>query len=264
MQVHLPGVFATARREPPAHGAFASDGDVFEQPPQLTGQIGRDHVEHSARRSPRGIAHERRSGAVESDDLKPRVDGDARGKEVVEEDTLRRPLKIAGCLHPPGQARHRVIGCGLRPYPRGARGDCKGVPREDSALLVHRLEELAETAERLRVPQHETASRQERIVELRHHPALERRTQVDEDVAAAHQVDMRQGRVPREVMPCEDAVLAHGLVDPVAAITGHEETLQQFWAHGSHTALRVDSLACGFQVAIADVGGEDLQWATDA
>ena len=56
------------------------------------------------------------------------------------------------------------------------------------------------------------------VVEGRQDPLLQRLVEVDEDVAAAHQIQLGERRVAGQVVPDEDAQIAHRLADSVPAL----------------------------------------------
>ena len=83
-------------------------------------------------------------------------------------------------------------------------------------------------------------------------------TEVDEDVAAAHEVELGERRIARQVVADEDAQLAHGLADAVAAIDLGEEAPPPLVADVAQRAVGVDAGARLLDRLLADVGAEDL------
>ena len=126
-------------------------------------------------------------------------------------------------------------------------------------LAVHRREQVGEAADRLGRAQHEVAIGPQRVVQEGHDALLQRRAEVDQDVAAAHQVEPRERGVPGEVVPREHAHLADRLADLIATVDAHEIAAQQIGRERRGDGLRVDPGARSHQVSLVDVGGEDFQ-----
>ena len=96
-------------------------------------------------------------------------------------------------------------------------------------------------------------------MERRDDPLLQGRAQVDQQVPARDQVDVREGRVGRHVLPREDAHLAEGLADPVPVLVAGEEAAEPLRRDLRLDADRVDTQASPPQRHdVAEVGGEDL------
>ena len=87
---------------------------------------------------------------------------------------------------------------------------------------------------------------------------LQRGAEVDEDIAAAHQIELGERRIARQVVAHEDAQLAHGLADAVAAIDLDEEAAPPLVADVAQRGVGVDAAAGRFDRRFADVGAEDL------
>src|SRR5438552_1789954 len=66
----------------------------------------------------------------------------------------------------------------------------------------------------------------ERVVQDAQHRWLQHRLQVDEDVAAGHEVDVREGGVLREVLRREDEQIANGAAHEVLGVVRAEEAVQ--------------------------------------
>src|SRR5689334_19187347 len=71
------------------------------------------------------------------------------------------------------------------------------------------------------------------------HPLLQLAPEVDEHVAAAHEIDTRERRILENVMSREYARVANRLRDPISALELHEETAQTLTTHVRHRALQI-------------------------
>jgi hypothetical protein len=83
-------------------------------------------------------------------------------------------------------------------------------------------------------------------------------SEVDEDVPAGHEIELRERWVPGEIVPDEDAELSDVLVDAMARLDLGEEAPAPFLADVPHDRVGVGALAGGLDGALADVRAEDL------
>ena len=83
--------------------------------------------------------------------------------------------------------------------------------------------------------------------------------QVDEQVPAADQVELGEGGVAGDVVPREDAEVADRLGDLVLAVHLVEESLEPLGRHVQGDVIDVAARPGDGQVALADVGRQDLQ-----
>ena len=83
-------------------------------------------------------------------------------------------------------------------------------------------------------------------------------SQVDQDVAATDQVQLRKRRIVDQVMPGKDAHLAQVLVDLVAAFDLREIAVQALMGKVRRNVLEVPAGAGLFDCRLADIGSEDL------
>jgi hypothetical protein len=125
-------------------------------------------------------------------------------------------------------AVHRRRGVGRSRGRRGARGRAARRPRGarlqrpdrpadrigavDAHRLVDRREQARARVDRLGGAEEEVAAGQQREVEHLEHVLLRRPVEVDQQVAAAHQVQARERRVVQDVVLGEDQVVAQRLV----------------------------------------------------
>src|SRR5204863_9692930 len=84
------------------------------------------------------------------------------------------------------------------------------------------------------------------------------KTEIDEHVAAAHEVEPREGRVPGEVVAHEHAELPHLLADPIAVLEPDEVLAPRLLAEIAERGLREDAAPRFFRRLLAQVGPEDL------
>src|SRR4029079_2956902 len=101
---------------------------------------------------------------------------------------------------------------------REPRAPCAWLLCVDLGFAAHDLEEIGEPMDGFRVSEHEEARRLERVVEDRNDLLLHERPEVDEDVAATDEIQLREGRILREVLAREDADVSYGLRDLIAAV----------------------------------------------
>ena len=193
--------------------------------PHLAGEIGAHHVEQVQAWPARPVLEVRLRVAAELDDGELRVDGHARRGEAGEHGVVGLAHRREGCAAADASLARapRVARCAASRSARPGSGriraaDDPGELAEDLLLLVDGLEELGEAGDRLRAAQDEVAVLAQPVVETGDHPALQGGAEVDQQVAAADQVEVGERRVARHVVAREDAQLANGLVDLVAAL----------------------------------------------
>ncbi len=210
--------------------------------PQRGEHAGTRHLQHVEGGLARGRLEKRTGRAAELQDLEV-VAHEHRGRrETVHRDAVGFALHIEF-----GTASVAVhLGCevdrsvrhlgrcdppvaGRRPGPQVERWRGPGPLDVDLVFLVERFEQLTETADRLRRPQVEEPTRAEGIVEDGKDLLLKGRLEVDQQIAAADQVETREGRVGDHVLPGEHHHVAQRLDHAVAAALFHEEAAQPFW-----------------------------------
>jgi len=77
----------------------------------------------------------------------------------------------------------------------------------DLVLAVVGGEQRFEATDRLRLAEDEHAARGEGVVECTKDSLLERRSEVDEEVAATDEVDARERRIASDIVAGEDAAI---------------------------------------------------------
>ena len=164
---------------------------------------------------------------AELHDLHVGVDDDAGRRVPAQDETV-------GLLLDRGRAPARLVL--LRARRRsdlGVAGDAEAevgrrprFPPVDLVLLVNGREEIREPADALRGAEFQEAGGLERVMEDRDDALLQRGAEIDQHVAAADQVELRERRVPRHVLRREDARVPNRLADLIAPVRFDEEAAQ--------------------------------------
>ncbi len=92
----------------------------------------------------------------------------------------------------------------------------------------------------------------------RQHPFLRVRIEVDEQIAAAHQIHFRIGRIGEQVLRREHHAFADRGLDPVIVAGLVEKALEPFGRQAFDHAARIDALARRGEIVVSQVGGENL------
>jgi hypothetical protein len=195
-----------------------------------------------------------------------RHDGIGRRK-LVEDDALRDAAELR--LRHGGVAARRLaernlrrhVACGRRrPRLRAARGKraARRLALRESLTRIHGAEQLSVPRQRLRRAEEQEAVALQRVVEEGDELLLEMRAEVDEQVAAANEVQPGEGRVRDDVVRREQAhrpqLLAHLPVPPAP----HEEPREAFGGDGTRDGAEVDATPRRRQRPVVHVGREDL------
>jgi hypothetical protein len=98
----------------------------------------------------------------------------------------------------------------------------------------------------------------EREVEDLQHALLRLAVDVDEQVAAAHEVELREGRVAQHVVRREEHRLAQLLSDTVVPPLPDEEAAEALGREVGSDGVGVDAGARVLKRLLVDVRGEDL------
>lgn len=196
---------------------------------------------------------------AELHDLQPVVDEHAHRRVARQQEVVGLPLRLARGVPP---VRQRAVGApqvGLSPGGEGedARPALAHLG-EEPVRRVDRLEQVAEAADGLALPEEQVAPLVEAVVQHREDAALQVGVEVDEHVAAADEVEPGEGGVAGEVVLDEDAQVAHALPDPVAALGRVEEAGQALARHIAHGGRRVDAGAGRVDRLGAQVRPEEL------
>src|SRR5262249_8066930 len=152
----------------------------------------------------------------------------------------------------------RLGGKGEGPEVQQGGGGPGWVAGEDAVPGVHRQEQVGERANRLGGAQQQEAARIQPVVQHGQHALLQGHVEIDQDVPATDQVEPGEGRIDGQVVPGEDAQIAHRLADLVVAIDLGEEAAQPVGGDVQLDVVHVDAGAGLFQGGLVDVGGQDL------
>jgi hypothetical protein len=134
----------------------------------------------------------------------------------------------------------------------------------DAVLLVHQGEQVGVGADRLGAPQHQKAHRPQGVVKDGHQLLLQRQAQIDQDVAADDQIQLRKRRVARQVLTGKDAHIAHRFVDPVSPFGLDKEPPQPLGRNIFRNTRWIDAAAGMLDGGVAHVGRENLYRSSDA
>src|SRR5215469_6858962 len=83
---------------------------------------------------------------------------------------------------------------------------------------------------------------------------LKRRREIDQDVAAADEIDLRERRVARDILLGEDAQIANRTADSISAFLLREEPTQAIWRHIRRDAVEIHTGARLQDGCLVDVG----------
>ncbi len=129
----------------------------------------------------------------------------------------------------------------------------------DPVLLVDRLEQMFAAVDGLGGAEEEPPARAQREVGDLDGALLGIAVEIDEQVAAAEQIDARKGRVLQQVVHREQHRLAQVAAHPVAAPLLGEEAAQPFLGDVGRERQRIEALACRADRAFVEIGREHLQ-----
>ena len=90
-------------------------------------------------------------------------------------------------------------------------------------------------------PEEEKAAGLQRILENRQYSLLQRRAHVDQHVPATDEIQLGKRRIAGQIVPREDAQIAHELLDLIAMVGLDEKRLQPRRRHPGDSRLGVDA-----------------------
>ena len=125
-------------------------------------------------------------------------------------------------------------------------------------LRVDGGEQLAVLADALGRAEEQKAVGIERVMQDRQHATLKGVVHVDEDIPATHQIEARERRIARHVVPREDAQIADAFADLVMAVDADEESAEPLGRDVDLDVVDVDPGPGPLEGRVVDVGGEDL------
>ena len=126
-------------------------------------------------------------------------------------------------------------------------------------LGVHRPQALGERRQGLAGAQEQIAAGAQRVLQRTQGVLLRHRLEVDQRIAADHQVHLGEGRIGQEVVPRQHHALAQFVLDHERTAFADEEALQPLGGEFHRGRLRVGTRAGGLDALGVHVGGEDLQ-----
>ena len=95
-------------------------------------------------------------------------------------------------------------------------------------------------------------------MEDRQHAVLQLETEIDQHVAATDEVQLREGRVLRHVLPGEDTEIANALLNLVLPLGLHEVEPQSFGRNVVRDAVEIDARPRDADRPLRDVRRENL------
>ena len=208
-----------ARRRAPPRCSSARVFAVLGQPRARPRRARSPPAPRGARGAARRAARARQAQDVEAGrarhrlEVRPGAAPEVDDVEVLVDDHAGRPVELEDLPLAPALARLLADRCGdaglnrrrrvgaCTPKPKssaGGRGDVRFAV--DLVLAVDERNSIRGVAHGLRGAEQQEAGRLQRVVQDAQHPLLHRRLQVDEQVAAAHQVEPRERRVLGDVL----------------------------------------------------------------
>ena len=121
-----------------------------------------------------------------------------------------------------GALRSARSGLGTAKSTSSTRGARSSTPI-DLVAFIERNEQLRRGPHRLGAAQHQQSVGLEPVMEDREDAALEQWLQINEDVPAADEIEVRERRVSHDVVSGEDAEVADPLGDSILPVLLHEE-----------------------------------------
>ena len=192
-------------------------------------------------------------GGVPGDDRVRWIDHHDRGLERLDHGLRAEPGQLLAARLPGLRAERRVVG----------RDRLAGQVRrrhalEDPPLEVEGDEPAGARQHRLGFAEEEIAALPDGVLEARRDAALEVAVEVDEDVAAEEQVDVRQRRILRNVVASEDAPLPEVAPQAVHLPLADEVLVEELAGHVLQRLEAVEGGARRHQGVLVDVGAVDL------
>ena len=130
---------------------------------------------------------------------------------------------------------------------------------EDPLRLRNHLEAPVGRIHGLRAAEQQNAALAQRKMERREHPRLRFRPQVDQQIAARNQVEVRKWRICQNILDGEDDARAQLRRYPVAVVLFHEEAGEAVGRNLCRDGLRIEALAGAGDRVRVDIGGKNLK-----
>ena len=126
-------------------------------------------------------------------------------------------------------------------FQQGMDGSRRLFAAEDLPLAVDRLEKVAEPADRFRRAEEQQPARPQRVMENGQQPPLQFRVEIDQQVPADHQIELREGRILDDVLRGKDQRLPDLFADVVGVVLVGEVAFQPLLGDVGRDARRVDA-----------------------
>src|SRR5216117_1685988 len=120
------------------------------------------------------------------------------------------------------------------------RGRLLGV---EAVMMIDQRKQIVERSDRLGGAQEQKTVCVQRIMECRNDAFLQRPGEIDQQIAAAYEIDVRKRRVDRDVLLGEYAYVADRLVDAIFVVFPGEKPAQTLRRDFGFDALRIDPVA---------------------
>ena len=249
-------VSVAAREGDVVHAAGGVAGlHVLDARAQALHAIAHVEVTELARESVgRGNVEQRLRRGIPAEDRVAHVDDQDRGRQRLQRALHARP----GCHGLPTRSDRRP----LRRYRLRQEGRRLARARwralEDPPLRVHGREQTRARQQRFRAAEEEDAVLTGRIVKPGEDALLQLAREIDEDVPADEQVDVRQRRRLREIVAAEDAPAAEVAPEPMELAVAGEVAIHEPVGHIPQLFRPVRGVARGGEGLLVDVGAIDL------
>ena len=139
-------------------------------------------------------------------------------------------------------------------------GPLRGLqPLENPQLVVQRREQVGERADGFRAAEKQHAAGIQAVVKQRHELLLHLGRQVDQQIAAAQEIQLGEGRIHDEALRGKDDQLADLAGHPAAVLILDEEPAHALGRDIRGNVFRIDARPGLVDRVLVQVGGENLQ-----
>ena len=198
--------------------------------------------------------------AADVEDVALVIDEHGRRGVTLQDQLIRQGLETErrfrrrARLRPAGRGRAKGRGKLDRLRPQGGFR-----PPEEPRFAAEGGKQVGEAANRLRAAEKQNAAGIEAVVKQRNQFLLHLRGQIDQQVAAAQDVQLGKGRIHDEILRRKNHHLANLFAHPVAVFFLGKEPAQPLRRHVGGDIGRKEALAGLVNRVPVQVGGEDLQ-----
>ena len=130
---------------------------------------------------------------------------------------------------------------------------------EQAFAPIDGAKQLLSLGHTFRAPQEQVTLAYQPEVEGLKHLGLQRRIEVDQNIAAGHKVLAQERRVADEVMPRKDDQVTQKLARLESMAYGFKKPLKQVRGDFGHGSRRIDTSARHIERIVVDVGRKNLQ-----